>query len=408
MVLVTAWWALQLSRPSKPHRYSPLSEDRAEIIANVALVETGGSHDEVTASLYYAVGSVPGVYTSMYLALPRFGIENVYAWIRRRYKLSPYSISRTYDFQTGTADSPNVVILVSCEHDVYAADTELHNYFERGSKHQTLVCVMHHVDRFKKVEERVRRWARAGRLRFITLSTHTAKGLRKEIDNYQQGLYKEVPINAFPPVFPAPLDPNPPPSNRISIAIQGNFENTRRGYLKTLLEFERMIDELPQPILSRIHFILVGNGNEVGVPGKVMPYVSVNFSLDFIPYYNLLHQAFALIPAFADEGYYEIKASSSVPASLIANAPILGSQRLIESYGYLSRESMWEEEIAAESEMKAIYELLRTHFDDDGHEKSSWETAVKAKKEGVKRRALELMEDNARLMRNIILREGLL
>ena len=404
MVLVTAWWALQLSRPSKPHRYRLPSEDRPEILANIALVETGGSHDEVTASLYYAIGSVPGVYTSMYLALPRFGIENVYAWIRRRYKLSPYSISRTYDFQSDTADSPNVVILVSCEHDVYAADTELHHYFERGSKHQTLVCVMHHVDRFKNMEERVRRWARAGRLRFITLSTHTAKGLRKEIDNYQQGLYKEVTIDIFPPVFPAPLDPNPPPTHQISIAIQGNFEDTRRGYLKTLLEFERMIDELPQPILSRINFILAGNGNEVGIPGKVMPYVSVNFSLDFIPYYNLLHQAFALIPAFADEGYYETKASSSVPASLIANAPILGSPRLMESYGYLSRESMWEEEMAAESEMKAIYELLRTHFDDNGHEKSTWKATVKAKKEGVKKRALELMEDNIRLMRNIILK----
>ena len=167
-----------------------------------------------------------------------------------------------------------------------------------------------------------------------------------------------------------------------------------------------MIDELPQPIVSRIQFILAGNGKEVGVPGKVMPYVSVNFSLDFIPYYNLLHESFALIPAFADERYYKTKASSSVATSFIANAPILGSKRLLESYGYLSKESMWEEEHAGESEMTAVYELLRKHFDDNGHEKDSWKTVVKLKKQAVKKRALELMADNAGLMREIILKEG--
>ena len=405
MVLITAWLALHLSAPSIPGTRASL-EDQTVVKVNVALVETGGSHDEVAASLYYAIGSVPGVYTSMYLALPRFGIENVYSWLRRRYKLSPYSIFRPNEFQSDHTPPPDVIVLVSCEHDVFTADTALHYYFEHGSKHQMIVCVLHHVDRFRNVEERVRRWARAGRLRIMTLSTHTADELRKEVDNFQQDIYKGVSIDVFPPVFPAPLDPNPPPTDRISIAIQGNFEDTRRGYLKTLLEFERMIDELPQPIVSRIQIILAGNGKEVGVPGKVMPYVSVNFSLDFIPYYNLLHESFALIPAFADEGYYKTKASSSIAASFIANTPILGSQRLLESYGYLSKGSMWEEEHAGESEMKAVYELLRKHFDDNGHEKGSWKVVVKSKKQAVKKRALELMADNVRLMREIILKEG--
>ena len=405
MVLVTAWLALHLSASRKQDSRVFL-EDRTEIKVNVALVETGGSHDEVAASLYYAIGSVPCVHTSMYLALPRFGIENVYSWLRRRYKLSPYSISPPNEFQSDHTSSPNIIVLVTCEHDVFTADTALHYYFEHGSKHQMIVCVMHHVDRFRNVEERLRRWARAGRLRIITLSTHTADELRKEVNNFQQDIYKGVAIDVFPPVFPAPLEPNPSPTDRISIAIQGNFEDTRREYLKTLLEFERMIDELPQPIVSRIQFILAGNGKEVGIPAKVMPYVSVNFSLDFIPYYNLLHESFALIPAFADESYYKTKASSSVATSFIANTPILGSQRLLESYGYLSKESIWEEEHVEESEMAAVYELLRKHFDDNGHEKNSWKTVVKSKKQAVKKRALELMADNAGLMREIILKEG--
>ena len=163
-----------------------------------------------------------------------------------------------------------------------------------------------------------------------------------------------------------------------------------------------MMDELPQPIISRMRFILAGNGKELGIPAKIMPYVSVNFSLDFIPYYNLLHESFALIPAFADDDYYTTKASSSIPASFIANTPILGSQQLLESYGYLSRDSMWYEEKSGESEIEAVYELLRMHFDDNGQEKSSWKRIVKAKRQAVKNRALELMEGNARLMRQIV------
>ena len=405
MVLVTAWLALRLSGQSKTLGPSTL-EDAVEFNTHVALVETGGSHDEVTAALYYAIGSVPCVYTSMYLALPRFGIENVYAWIRRRYKLSPYSISQPFLFHgNDTVAPPDAIILATCEHDVYAVDRTLQYHFEHGSKYQTLVCVIHHVDGFRSVEERVRRWARAGRLRFLTLSTHTAHELRKEVNEFGQ-VYQAIDIDVFPPVFPVPFNPTPSTSDKLSIAIQGNFEDTRRDYLKTLLNFERMIEELPEPIVSRIHFTLAGTGKKVGVPAKVMPYISVNFSLDFIPYYNLLHESFALIPAFADEAYYSVKASSSVAASLIANTPILGSQRLLDSYGYLTRESMWHVEAVEQSEMNAVYELLRQHFDDDGHERSSWKSAVNERKQAAKTRALELMKENARLMQDIVLKQG--
>jgi hypothetical protein len=406
-VLATAWLAAHLSRSRPGNSQSSLLDKEPEIDFNVALIETGGSHDEVSAALYYAIGSVPGVFTTMYLSLPRFGIENIYTWLRRRHKLSPYSIQRPYFFESMSSNdtvSPDLIILTSCELDVFAVDTALNNYFQLGPKSQTLVCVMHHIDRFKAVEERVRRWARAGRLRFIALSTHTANQLRKEVNSFGQDIYGKVIIDSFPPVFPVPLNKNPPPSDRLSIAIQGNFEDTRRDYLKTLLEFERMIDELPAPIVSRIHFTLAGDGKKVGVPAKIMPYVSVNFSLDFIPYYNLLHESFALIPAFADEGYYTTKASSSVPASLIANTPIVASQALLESYGYMSHDAIWKH--TGESEMTAIYELLRLHFDDHGIEKSSWKVALEERRRSVKKRALELMAQNSRLMRTMIMKQG--
>ena len=404
MVLVTAWLAHHLSQPKS--RSDLILNDAPEIRANVALIETGGSHEEVTAALYHAIGSMPGVHTSMYLAMPRFGIENVYAWMKRRYRLSTYDIFKPYLLQSDNSTFPDAMVLATCEHDVYAIDAVLDYNFEYGPKSQILVCVMHHVDRFKAVEQHLRRWARAGRLQFMTLSSHTSKGLRTETRKYDQSIYDKVLIHTFPPVFPAPLNPNPPPSDRIAIAIQGNLEDTRRDYLQMLLDFERMIDELPEPIVSRLQFILAGHGSKVGIPAKVMPYVSVNFSLDFIPYYNLLHEAFALIPAFADEGYYSSKASSSVPASFIANTAIVGSKRLQESYGYLSQESIWSTDDAEGGEIHGIYEILRQHFDDNGMERDSWTESIGAKRRAVRKRALELIEQNTKLMRAIVLNQG--
>jgi hypothetical protein len=403
LVLVTSWLTSHIARSGN----SPNSAFQAssEINFDVAVVETGGSHDEVTAALYYAIGSVPGVHTSMYLAMPRYKIENIYAWLQRRLKLSPYSISKPYELNVNDKETPDIIVLATCEHDLFAVDTALHHNFEHGTPAQSVVCVIHHADKFKAAEERLRRWARAGRLRFMTLSTHTAETLRSEVDQFG-GIYKDVHIDVFPPVFPVPLSPTPPQSNRLSIAIQGNFEDTRRDYLNTFLDFERMIEELPETITSRMQFTILGNGKYLGVPQNILPYVSVNFSLDYITYYNLLHQAFAILPAFADDDYYKTKASSSVPASLIAQSPIVGSPQLLESYKYLSQASTWKAENTSEGEMHAVYEILRRNFDDEGKELSSWREEVGNKRIAVKQRAAELMEQNTQLMRQIILKEG--
>ena len=114
----------------------------------------------------------------------------------------------------------------------------------------------------------------------------------------------------------------------------------------------------------------------------------------------------AALPAFADEGYYTSKASSSVPASLIANVPIIGSQNLLDNYGYLTDSAMWLEQEAGESEMNAVYELLRRHFDDRGHERHSWRSTLQAKRRATRERALELMENNRQLIRAIVEKKG--
>ena len=406
IVLAGLWLGSQLIRSRRVHP-KPEEGFSVDTRQEVLLIESGGSHDEVAAAFYYALASIQGLHTYMYLALPRFRIENVYEWLRRRYKLSTYSISPLYALHShDDLRLPNAIILVTCEHDLYSADTMLQYYFDHGSQEHLLICVIHHVDRFLAIEERLRRWARTNRLHLLTLSTHTTNELLKELEGHHNGLYLQTSVDTFPPIFPVPLNAAAPETDRLAVVLQGNFDDSRRSYLKTLLEFERMVDELPPPIASRLELILAGNGKEVGIPAKIMPYVSVNFSLEYIPYYNLLHQSFALVPAFADESYYTSKASSSVPASLIANVPIMGSQKLLDKYGYLTSESIWLEDVAGESEMSGVYELLRRHFDDHGHERRSWRWALEEKRQGVRKRALELMVENGRLMRAIVGKEG--
>jgi len=403
IVLATLWLGSRIIRPGRIHP-RPDGGAAADTRQDVFLIESGGSHDEVAAAFYCGLGSIAGIHTYMYLALPRFRIENVYEWLRRRYKLSTYSISPLHALHShNNLRLPDAIILVTCEHDLFGADTMLQYYFDHGSQEHPLVCVIHHVDRFRAIEERLRRWARTNRLHLLTLSTHTTNELLTELAGHQNGLYLQTQVDTFPPIFPAPLNAAAATeTDRLAVVVQGNFDDSRRSYLKLLLEFERMVEELPPPIASRLELILAGNGKEVGIPAKIMPYVSVNFSLEYIPYYNLLHQSFALVPAFADEGYYTSKASSSVPASLIANVPIMGSQKLLDKYGYLTSESMWLEDAAGESEIIGIYELLRRHFDDHGHERRSWRWALENKRQGARKRALELIVKNKRLMRAIL------
>jgi len=84
-----------------------------------------------------------------------------------------------------------------------------------------------------------------------TLAAHrrfTTEG----IDTFDPILYTKVTIDAFSSRISSPTGPGTTNTERLSIAMQGNFEDSVEINLKTLLEFERMIDELPEPIVRRI------------------------------------------------------------------------------------------------------------------------------------------------------------
>jgi len=54
----------------------------------------------------------------------------------------------------------------------------------------------------------------------------------------------------------------------------------------------------------------------------------------------VVHDALAVLPAFASNVYYTTKASSSVAAAIICGTPLLADHELLAAYSYLSEDAV--------------------------------------------------------------------
>ncbi|KAF5700432.1 hypothetical protein FGLOB1_10779, partial [Fusarium globosum] len=86
---------------------------------------------------------------------------------------------------------------------------------------------------------------------------------------------------------------------------------------------------------------LVGHGTHPEVPDHVKDHVFFDEGLSYPDFYTLMSKSFAVLPAFASETYFDRKASSTIPAALIAGAPIVATEELLKAYSYLPREATW-------------------------------------------------------------------
>ena len=86
---------------------------------------------------------------------------------------------------------------------------------------------------------------------------------------------------------------------------------------------------------------LLGSGRAPPIPSQLTDHVILNPSLSYPDFYSLLSTAVAIIPAFASPHYLDRKASSSIPAALIAGTPLIASRELMDAYGYLDEDSVY-------------------------------------------------------------------
>ena len=312
---------------------------------SIALIESAETHDEVTAALVYAFASQKDSALTIYSARLRYGSEKII----KEFNL-PISINNTKNFKKAVRESPPPPILISttCELDLPRLSDTLDILLAGGKTY--LFCVVHHADRWTKSDSAnvVRPWIEKEMVDFITLSAHTAQFLQTEIAKWDYNV--TVPVQVLPPVFPInlpkPLDDSDH-ENKFSLAMQGDYDASRRDYKGIFRDLSEVVEsarngsegEKNTPLEVALH--LIGHGNRPPVPENVKEQTVFDENLSYIDFYTILSQSFALLPAFASNEYFDRKASSTVPASIIGGVPLVASEELLRAYSYLPRDAAW-------------------------------------------------------------------
>ncbi|KAK9473589.1 uncharacterized protein V1510DRAFT_402266 [Dipodascopsis tothii] len=304
----------------------------------IFLTENGGSHEEVFAALIYAFAQIPNSYIYQYLFRPRFNIFAVLKTFGLKNLSQPRgSTGMKFDEKNPV---PDVILGTTCEFDIRRLKNQFTFMREEGSY---LFCTVHHGDRWHRDSyyhfyDDIIPWIESGRITFLFLSGHTKRFMEEKVIPSWDAKHQSIKENfrVFVPVFPVPIENK----KERSFSLQGNYESDRRDYAAIFKQFESFSSNADAATKDlRMH--LIGHGKRPEVPATIKDRVEFNEGLEFAEFYKILSDSFALLPAFANDEYYDRKASSSVPASLIAGVPIVGKQRLLETYDYLTEDSIW-------------------------------------------------------------------
>ncbi|RKL47262.1 hypothetical protein BFJ72_g2253 [Fusarium proliferatum] len=307
----------------------------------IMLVESSGTHDEVAAALMHAFGNQEGSSLDVYFANQRFNMQGIMA----NFTLAAnVTINKWDKFANDvTENPPHILVSTTCEFDLDRGTDPIVNLLKTANTH--LFCTIHHADRWAqgKYVQAVRSWAEHERVDFVGLSQHTVDFfLNDTIPKWHTAA--NLTTRVIPPVFPVHIsDPDLQPG--ISLSLQGDYSDGRRDYngvfnhLGSVIRKASEESEGHSPQNVSLH--LVGHGTHPEVPDHVKDHVFFDEGLSYPDFYTLMSKSFAVLPAFASETYFDRKASSTIPAALIAGAPIVATEELLKAYSYLPREATW-------------------------------------------------------------------
>ncbi|KAF8424949.1 hypothetical protein EV426DRAFT_636739 [Tirmania nivea] len=370
---------------------------------HVALTETGGSHDEVVAAFVHSFASQPRVEMDIYQLLPRYGIKDVMAAFDLPSK--PSGPRGPPDFLSSKKPEqklPDIWVATTCELDLPYYQKNLTTLLENGKTY--IYCVIHHADRWnnKRMKNLAAPWVEQSRIEFITLSPHTAEFLQKE----GVGKWKvSMPplIRYLVPVFPvsiatekstqkqtngenAPL-PSDADGEELGFALQGDYDPSRRDYASIFSRLDSLLSSGGNYNNLTMH--LLGHGDKKPtVPESIKPNVQFNERLSYLEYYSLIARTFALLPAFASTEYLDRKASSTVPAALIAGVPLVATKEMVQAYAYLNMDVVWEQEVGR-SDLDVVADVLKMAVE-----------VRRRKKQAVRERRDEIIKGNVRRVGN--------
>lgn len=356
----------------------------------IAIVESAGVHDEVTAALVYAFGGHPNAELRLYFAKQRYKSDVIINDLELETPILSVNNSNTFKDDVKNLPPPHFVISTTCELDMEKRESvvnPLRHLLHNETTH--LFCLVHHADYWNKGKhvDVVREWVDQERVDFIGLSQHTVDFLLQKSVTQWKDLQATVTARTFPPVFPI-NQTNEESSSEVSLAMQGDYAPERRDYKRIFGSLDNVVKKMNgttdltsgQPA-DKVKLHLIGHGPHVQVPENIRNNVAFDEDLSYPDFYRLLSKSYAVIPAFASDTYLDRKASSTVPASLIAGVPLVASEKIIAAYSYLPREAVWLSE-PDEREMETVERVV-------GDAK-----AYQDKKDKVQAAAKKLMKQN--------------
>lgn len=133
----------------------------------------------------------------------------------------------------------------------------------------------------------------------------------------------------------------------VAFAIQGGL-NAARNHTRIIAYLDDLVQTNPTShVRNDVALHVIGSGSEEGRPivsASVSNHIFFERDLDYIDYYATMSKSSALIPAFAEEDFFHVKSSSSVPASVIAGIPLVATRAALQSYSYLIAEGVYLQE----------------------------------------------------------------
>ncbi|KAM0257236.1 hypothetical protein ACHAQJ_004474 [Trichoderma viride] len=356
----------------------------------IAIVESAGVHDEVTAALVYAFGGHPNAELRLYFAHQRYKSDVIINDLELETPILSVNNSNTFKKDVKELPPPHFVVSTTCELDLEKRESivdPLRHLLHNETTH--LFCLVHHADFWNKGKhvDAVREWVDQERVDFIGLSQHTVDYLLQKSVTQWKDLHASVTARTFPPVFPV-NQTNNESIREISLAMQGDYAPERRDYNRIFGSLDNVVKKMNGTAAAKgdqtdetVKLHLIGHGPHVKVPENIRNNVAFDEDLSYPDFYRLLSQSYAVIPAFASETYLDRKASSTVPASLIAGVPLVASEKILASYSYLPRDAVWLSQ-PDEREMETVERVV-------GDRKAFLE-----KKDNVKAAAENIMKQN--------------
>ncbi|KAE9992549.1 hypothetical protein EG327_008686 [Venturia inaequalis] len=341
-------------------------------VTRIAITESGGSHDEVTAALIHAFGKQHDVEISTYLLLQRYGIGDILHDFNLSSQIVADKPSGAFEASLDGFPFPHILVAATCEIDIAELAKTYEILLTEGKTF--LFCVVHHAERWGEGVhvDKIRPWVENERIHFIGLSEHTANYLREKCVP-EWNMTVSVLIDALSPVFPIAIEAPTERDTGLTFALQGDYDTKRRNYTSTFEGLSEIINLAQnrsmgynQSVTHNITLHLIGHGNDKpDVPAHLESHVTFDEDVDYKTFYTLLSRTFTLLPSFASDDYYDRKASSTVPAAFIAGAPLVANTKLLEAYTYVPEDAAWKQE-EGESEMdvvKRVVQLSRTEHE---------------------------------------------